>query len=538
LRAKFTLATGILQWMFFLILGCLIYFNLLISQDAINPDAQFIMPLLESYQGPWDYLKALVALRTFDVQPIRDLSFWIDIKIYRSLGYNSFVLQNLLILILIVHQLANFIRRTFTALNPITIILIGAAFLTYPLFSQITSWGMARKHLLSVFFILVSTRSVLESPRTPYRIIIFYLLSILSHPISLLWPLWAMCFQWLSRDRLPRDWIPLYITCFFMLLFFGITYAYYDSSVIFKSVFGERTVEVFNIPDKILSLGHYSFQVFFPYLLGFRYFLGHWSSLIGLIFIGIFLCLLLALKTPRKDILHWGIFILLPIGMVIAKSNIFYDTYTLLPSIGVLILIIKALERVTTPKANLILLLLIVVWTFISYKNTEVWRDEVLLTRRAFENRPTCNSAYEYLKISYESAKQPENHQAKEFVLNHDCIPFAFSPDSILAVKSFMLYHDSKIPKEQKISHLIHYSKMAILPAFILAAEYIGQRSFTEADLQIEQLTNRWGTTSFREEYMPIVERVLHPYCQQKSNQKCIIFLKPFLKRRDPFYYK
>ncbi len=526
------------SWILFIGLGCSIYIHLLLSQDAINPDAQIIIPHIESFDRLVDYLKALLSFKTFDIQPLRDLSLWLDIKIYHSLGYNSFVLHNLLIWILIVHQVTQIIRTSSLQIDSVKITLIGAGFLVYPLFSQAVSWGMARKHLLSIYFILLATKFILEKNRTPYRIVFFYLLSVLSHPIALGWPLWATCYQWLNKDRNIRSWTPLFIVLALMLVMFGVTYSYYDSSQLFKNFFGERTVEIFNLPDKVLSLGHYSFQIFFPYLLSYRYFLGHWSSLIGLAFMVIFLCFLYARKVPRSDIIHWGLFILLPLGMVTAKSDVFYDTYTILPSIGVLFLVIKAIEKIRPSHIKLLLIPTIIIWSYVSHVNAERWRDEVTLARVGFENRPTCDTAFDYLKISYENSKPPENKLAKDLVITHNCKSSVLAPENVLVVKAFILYYDETMSRELKIQYLTAYSQKTLLPKMILVAELIKQKLFKEADVQILQMTHQWGNILFPDQYVPIVAKVLKPYCEERTNQKCLAFINPFSKKKDKFYYK
>lgn len=528
--------TGII----FFLAAFAIYLPLVIHQDAINPDAQILLPHLMSYNSLGEYIQDLFSFRSMDLQPIRDLSLWTDIKIYQTTGYVSFVLQNVLFWIFICFQLKKLIENNFKQLAT-SATLIAGAFLVYPLFSQVVPWGMARKHLLSVSFLLIATNEwMLEDLKNKNKVkaVFFYTLSVLSHPISLLWPVWATAFTYLTKKDFKKQLIPVVSMVSIMITMIVLTYFYYAHSEVFKEAFGAREDEVLNLPDKILSLGHYCFQIFYPYLPGYNYTPGHWSSLVGILLFGFLLGLVLFSKMSRKQALHWGIFAILPIFMVTGKSVIYYDTYLILPSIGVLFILLMSVEKYSLQKFRSLFFVMIAFWTVFSFLNAEAWRDEVTLAKKTFYNRPTCNNAYTYLKFAYENNLPPSDSEAQDFLINYECKTFTISKSSSLIVTSFMLFYPGKLTLNERIVHLKQLASIGVIPSLILSSLYVKEGYYPEADSEIKEMLSRWGSSKFTKSEVWVVSAYLKPYCEKQKNLECQEFLKSFTKEKSRLFYK
>jgi hypothetical protein len=97
MKSMNTLMNPKVQATLLLTLGIITYFPIISSSTNVNPDAQFIIPILESATGLTDYLNKLVHFNTLDFQPIRDLSLYLDLKTYSLFGINISVFQNVII---------------------------------------------------------------------------------------------------------------------------------------------------------------------------------------------------------------------------------------------------------------------------------------------------------------------------------------------------------------------------------------------------------------------------------------------------------
>ena len=130
-----------------------------------------------------------------------------------------------------------------------------------------------------------------------------------------------------------------------MIIMTIINFRYYETSPLFAQYYGTKTDEIFEISDKILALGHYLFQMILPYWLSFTYTLGHWSTLAGLGFLGFIILLVIGFKVNYKFVFVWASFSMLPLVVIISKSRTLYDTYLLVPTVGILFIFLAIKEK-------------------------------------------------------------------------------------------------------------------------------------------------------------------------------------------------
>lgn len=511
------------KYVYLLLALLLSYSPILMTKHPVNPDAQFIIPDLTSSSGISSYVGKLISFRTIDVQPVRDLSFLADIMIHDLTGLNSFVWINLLLWWISGILLFRIMQILFNHIPEESIYLLIACFLLYPLFSQTVAWGMARKHLLSFVFILAGTECWLKEKK---RCSLFYALSVFSQPITLLWPVWAFI-------QKPKAWKLLIPSIAIMIFAVFINYRYYNESEIFRSFYGTKTNELFALPEKILALGHYVFQLFFPYLLSNTYGLGHWASLIGLPLAVLFIFFILKRKVNPRFVLSWGIFFILPLLIVVSQATSIYDTYLLVPGAAFLILLTSTLrEKISTA----VLVSLAIVWGSLTFYESIKWRDEFTLTSRSFSRRPDCRTAFQHARSSYEWGKLPDR-EALSFLRDYDCSKLSVSSQHRINLEASILFYEEGPPAE-RITKLRTLSTYGIYPQLALAALFIKNENSEEARQTLSEIQSRWGKMRFRDEFIPFVSEVILPFCRKDSNENCLETIGPFIKMPQGLSYR
>jgi hypothetical protein len=524
----------------------LTYSSLLLSKDFINPDAQSVLYLLDPVDSIGNYLGLLFNFMTLDFQPMRDLTFLIDLKLMHAFQINFTIWQNViwwLATCIVIYQL---LKDLFPKLNQRTRFLIIVAFMVYPLFSQSIGWGMARKHILAFFFTTYLTQFWLKE-RDSFAlkdvgiILLLYTCAVLSQAICVLWPFWAMTHLYLIKPQLLKSSIKAFIPLILIFIVIVVTnYFYYEISPVFKSNASNITRNSFDLGDKILALGHYTFQLFSPYLLVFRYTLAHWSTMVGLVILGVFALCLRGFKVEGKWAFSWAIFSFLPIAMALINPRAQYDTYILIPSLGILILLISMAEKSAKLNSKItqaLLVLVILIWIPVTHSESRSWLSEYQMTRNSFKKRPSCLTAGDYLKSSYENELLGDP-EAKQFLYKTDCEIFDYSGKNLIILQTLMLFYENDLPFDKRIEVLERLSSIEFYPHSVLAALYVKEKKFTEADDVIHRMEEKFKGVRYKKEYSPIIAKYLAPYCVQTNKEECIHITKGFTSKNPGIFYK
>ena len=515
------------------------YFPVLTADQVINPDAQFILPFLAKTDGVLAYLKDLFLFKTLDFQPVRDLTFFLDLSVFYYLGIDVTVIQNLAWWLAGCWYVSKLLLNIFPKMKKNTIFFLILGFLVYPLFSQTIPWGVARKHLLSFFFTMVLTE---KWTKAKSRFLLgdvcfysfFYACSVLSQPIGILWPIWALIYLAVYEPNLLKSSTKVFLPLGIILTLLGlVNFLYYTSSTVFLENYAEKTLEAFEFSDKILALGHYSFQLVFPYLLSFNYTLGHYSTLVGLAILALIALLLRFSKAPFKKTFVWIVFSLLPLLVVMTNSRILYDTYLLIPSVGFLFLLVIFTENIPNVSEiikNSLLVLLIVFWTLTTNRNSSLWKDELNIAKESFENRPSCMTAATYLRINYEHEKKGPI-SARFFLENFECKD-EYGGNMLMNLYTYMFFYEIESPLEERIKRLRMLAPLNFFSHATLVSLYIREKMLPEAQLEILQLKQRWKWIKIAPEYIPIIAKYINPYCRQTNDLDCIQLIRPFITQK------
>lgn len=523
----------------FLCLCLVSYASIIFQTHPANPDAQYIIPTLIESGNLTGYIGKLLNLETLDLQPVRDLSLAFDLLVFNKTGFHISIFHNLVLWSLsaiIAFRILIFLYPTF---QKKALFLILSLYLTYPLFTQTLAWGVSRKHLLAYFFtLLITDRWLKNCQHFNFKnflfITLFYTFAVFSQPIALLWPLWAITYSY--------DKTSFKLLAGSLIIMIGgvyLNFLYYSQSPLFLSLYSSKTNELQELPDKILGLGHYTFQLLFPYLLSLSYSLGHWSTLVGIALLVVLLFGMIKSKVAKKTLLTWVTFSILPLGIVLSKSTMLYDTYLLLPAFGLLVLICS-FKKVQAPGAvaEKLMVIGLVLFMGLSFKEAGYWKNDVLLSERNFENRPDCRTAYDYLMSHYLSGEAPPSPEAKNYLYNYDCGKQNIAGLTLINLQSYMLYFEQDFSNPERLEKLQKLSERAVLPAILLVAFLIREDKEEEAKEALDNLILRFGNTKFMPIYIPLADIKVKPFCEKQEEKGCLRFLDAFTQKPSAFQYK
>jgi hypothetical protein len=528
----------------FFIINFLVYFPVITAVQTVNPDAQIIYDQLLNIGSPIDYIKKLFSFETIDFQPLRDLTFFLDLFLFEKFNLNISIFQNFLFWMACCYLIFKIQRIVFKEKAFILIFLFLILFSVNPLFTFTVSWGIARKHILSFFFILFATHEVVSlkelTNKSPLKFTLLYLCSCLSQPITILWPLWTFFYLKNKKNtntfHLLQYLFPL--TIVFILLSLT-NFFYYHYSGTFLHHYAPKTSEIFNIADKILAFGHYHFQIFFPFKLAFNYELGDYSVLIGLLFF-IASFLFIYKKNVPLDVLIWLMPGYLSLLVILNTPHHLFDSYLLLLSFSFFMLLNFFLPSSFDKVRMSLFIFIIFIFGLVSHFESKKWLNPVILTESSFQNRPTCKNALNFLKMTYESHLKVSD-ELRQYLKNHNCFnslgATQYKVTSNTGMISNILFHEDLIPVEERIQKLKILSENNLIAHLTLAALYLKNFKSEEADQVIFDVIKKMEKNSISgKEFHPITAYYVHPYCQKKRWHQCLEITKKLSKKPNNIY--
>lgn len=351
-------------------IAVLIFHWTLIRQDVLlTLDDLALTNPLRATTSLSEYFKNLVTGVHLDLQPVRDLTFYLNLKLESLTGWAGFHLFNVILSWLILWKLDRVLKQQAVSENIRALIILFIAL--HPLYNVITAWTSNRKHLLAVFFILFYLGEWLKDGRQSLRGLLYCMLSFLSQPIAIFIPVLAVGFDmWKSRKV---KWIDGFIllTCLGVLLS---NYYFYRTMPAFAA--RNATVSFWNL-DWVLGLGRMFSQVYAPLSFAIEYDIGHVLSLVGL-GIGVAAALLLyKLKPSLRSLvlLLMGLSTLYPVISFGARSPY-----------GLSFLLVCAVFTITSLRPRWMFALpILVLLSYQSFKFTSFWESDEKLVTSSYE---------------------------------------------------------------------------------------------------------------------------------------------------------
>lgn len=404
---------SLLLFVFIALANAAIYSGLIVDDPFLRRDDYLVVAPLEEIRGFGDYFEGRSKGRIIDVAPVRDFSFVLNYAIKRATGLSTFHFTNFALWIAVLFLVFKILLLLYSN----TTLVLGAVFVysLHPVFVGTVAWITARKHLLAGFFILWATYLLVKAVRQGTKryvplaaaICFLYLLSVLSQPITVLWPLWAMLFVALRNSGNNRPYFHLVLACLpVMVLCVGLNYWYYSGPYLELTRFEKFSSN----PDAdmgmvLLVVGRYFSNLILPIRLVTVYYPGSWLNLAGLFAIAAFIAVLLKFAS-RREVITWLSFYFLMLAPVTVRlTNILVsDTYVITAAFGILCLLILLFEKIASAWPAIAMrlgvsacVLMSVAYASLSAQNAKAWQSDFNLWKHAYETEPSPHVLYQYM---------------------------------------------------------------------------------------------------------------------------------------------
>lgn len=369
----------------------ILFFLCLLGTLAIYGELIFLDPLL-GFDDRALISNLMPFKKWIDIQPVRDLSYLLDIWVGQWTSLKSFHFSNVVIWMaagVVLWRIFNFVNEELKV-DKLIIGLLWLLFMFNPVFVYSVAWVAARKHLLSFFFTLMATYTFLKGfgegdkvKKSQLKALVYYLLGALSQPINALWPIWALL---VSRNKGVKDKKNAVTYLFTMLFILGINLYYYTFVFEGHSKFVMQGTEIILFP--LFAYGRYLINFLVPVNLAISY---EFYSALNLI--GASLCVVILLwllkKWKKFENLNWPTyFILLLAPVAINRTDYFISNpYLLNASLALPIIFLIAIKsfKHAYPLIKGLLGVSVLAFIVISFFEAKAWRTSASLYEKSYE---------------------------------------------------------------------------------------------------------------------------------------------------------
>jgi len=512
---------------YFLFIGTVLTFvhgNLLIEDFILNRDDKMLLKPMKEVGSISQYARAREENKILDLQPVRDLSFLGDIWFQRMTQISIFHVMNLLLwmgILIVAYKILILLN-----LDGRIIWLLLSLYAIHPSLMTSVAWISARKHLLAHFFILITTFIFIlltKGKRKGFLVsgllVGSYILSVFSQPIGVLWPLWALAYLWMTKqsDR-SKVLVGGILACVVIMVgSLYLNYQYYTGSYLAHSSFAKfvRSDEAYG--GSVLALGRYFIQLVFPVKLAVTYYPGSWLGLIGLFSFVPFLALLRKTLGTRL-VCVWLLFFLFPLSVVTLRmTHIFVsDTYLLIPSFGLLVVLAMVVDKFWSNHRKKIALcggVVFILFCFKSFGWINAWRSDQSLWEYSYKSEPTPRTLFVHGFHLLQTGKAQQAFliasRLKHWNPNEFGLPLLYARST---------YLNDALSRSEKISLLKKEAFHSPWPQYYLAALYANQSEFHKAYTLGKELLKK--PSNLGDEIELIVAEVTY-FCLKARGENC-----------------
>jgi hypothetical protein len=366
-----------------------IFWDSLILDPLLYRDDLPIINEIKATTGIYSYISKFLQGDFLDIQPLRDLSFFLNVFLERMIGYGGYHLFNIIlsafILITVWKILKTFCKDTLV----LSIVILLMAL--HPSLNVVTAWTTNRKHLLSIFFILLYYKNWKVHQSHNLRNIVFYTLSVLSQPVTVFFPLILIVPGAIQRKLKSADFIALFILCFIL----GVNFYFYNYHPYFF-VRNSIAIPFFDF-EWILHLGRLFSQIFIPLVFAAEYNPANYLSLLGLLIL-VMLCFLFYKKTLNKSFDFVLFFLVVSSLYPIINLSIYRDAYGLISLLTLLPFFLLQLSKISRRLFYALASFLIPFFFYQSYSYVDMWEsDQKLFTISAAKE----GGAFNFINFAY-----------------------------------------------------------------------------------------------------------------------------------------
>lgn len=409
-------------------------FPVLQAHPTLDFDDFALLDPLRTIQTLEDYLNAWSSNLILDLAPIRDLSYWIELKLEYVLGFRNSQWVNLIIWYLTLVSLSKLltlckIRKT---IQYLTLTWIGL----HPVIHSSIFWTSGRKHVLSALWITLGLYFLIKAghqdpPAKKRHALtlsgISYLISLNSQPINIGFPIFALLWITKKSRLFKKPEIYYLISISILGMFYGLlNFLYYTSPAyltrggIYAPKF--RPESLSQVKERILIIGRFFYQILTPIKPSvISYNIQGIESQIGLVLLLFFVIFMI--KFWKSLQIEWLIFAVLPLAVVTTKltSQGGLDTYLLSSLIGCALFIASTLNlmshRLLIKKKWIAAVIIMVIFLPIDLKMAVVWSQDSTIWEYAYEAEGNNSALAEYAR-SLVNSSNPNLEKAKTIALN------------------------------------------------------------------------------------------------------------------------
>ncbi len=443
-----------------LLAGLIFLSNLGLDQEfAVD---SYLYSNLQKLNGPNEYFGGLKDGKVYDLQPIRDLFFFFDLQGEKIFGFSFKIFTNLILLGLFMFyayrliKLFNINEKIFLCvlcLNPILVHIAGI--------------DTSKKHILSAIFILMFLGEYFKNEyKSPGKLIVFLLLSLLSQPINCVLAAIPLIDSAINKRKL--QWGVALVLIAGVIIFVNLYYYHFVFSDLAQtSKFTESSVA-----DRVLALGQYFFQLLIPFNLFYFYFKGALTNLIGLAFSVLSIYTILKFFSGR---IRWItlVFILGSYLVInIQATQIFHqDSYLLMAVVGFGILLTDLIEKYKYK--NVVLGTILVFYLASNIKLLYFKSDYGHFIGEGVRMHPSCRNIYNATRYNFYKKNKEEFLEYGQRMLKGNCVYHARGDEAInLLMQASIVYLTDELSTEQKLNLLTRKNKISDFDQLAIVALY------------------------------------------------------------------
>lgn len=352
--------------------------------------------------------------------PLTVISYKLDYLIsgIKPYGYHLINLLLHMLNVLLVWQIIKFLTKDYWM--PFVIALL---FAIHPMHVESVAWISERKDLLYSFFyfltILVYIQNINSKSIGKYIILLlFFILSLLSKAQAVTLPIALLLIDYFYNKKIELKDILYKIPFLILSLIFGIIAIYAQQSE--EALLSTKTLNIFDrLVFSTYGVQMYLLKFLLPFNLSALYPYPQTDSLpvyfySGLISLILLIAVLYKFKWQRnKWILLGTMFFIINIILVsqlIAYGSIYMaERYTYVSYLGLCMVFIPVLDRFRQHLyINGMILIVIVIYGFITYNRTFAWKDSISLWSDVIDKFPDSETAYLNRGEAYQTLGKPD----------------------------------------------------------------------------------------------------------------------------------
>ena len=504
-KSKNFFLSGAFYFFILLFLSFLLYWEPAYKAPILNFDDRQLLIPMSNIRSFSDYAVLWQENGIMDLQPVRDLSYFLEYRLADLFGMKVHPQAvNVFLWILACFFMMKIFRLQ--GFSDLESKLAGVFLSVHPAAVNSIAWSSGRKHILSLFFISIASFLWLrwlhsEKKTFSFSALLFYILSCLSQPINVGWFIWAGLAVFFHNDnisqrneKMKKSALPIILCTLAGIITVSFNLWYYSSSRYSVSLGTKFIDEGFAaVPNRFFIFGRFLFQLLLPFRPSITsYDPASMLSVAGIFLLPVFIYALWKLNRDRKTLLIWGIFILLPLATVNGPSNQHFgwDTYLLTPLIGwtmILGLTLKNIYehfKISQRTIFIIIFSLVFIFSVQTKIASNAWENDETLWKRAAETEGSASALAGYIKTNLSQKKNihqlwPMALELQKKQPNEQDIPYIFGR---------MIFEDSELNQNAKEELFVRYEMKSPWFIYYRSAFDASRRNFSDADRRMREL--------------------------------------------------